>query len=343
LAALTLLAALGVGSSPAHALGLPMPWDGVNPFNCTVQDAGLNTTGPDPAADPYCVRFDKTHQNVTQLGIVEFLLKEPGRTAAALDKCFYYQEDHWRGSLVQNDGRTVLYEFTGHYFFDEATADGGVWVTGFNVAGVTVDPTSLPGFPPSWGKYFGPGTGGVITHDQIPGNPVCVARAAKAHGTVYADRSESPHCVAAIGPLGRHGIGPVALGETEDRVRAALGPPGAVRRGFLRYCASRGGEFLIGQVGDRSGTLGSGGHDLTVIVLTTSRAVLSGTSKRALLHAFPHARRLLRLRGGTDVMRVPGTGIFFGVRRGTVRYLGVYDTSAVRGARSLAGYLQRAS
>jgi len=42
-------------------------------------------------------------------------------------------------------------------------------------------------------------------------------------------------------------------------VRGELGPPGSVKRGFLRYCVSGGGSLLVGQPGDRSGTLGSNG------------------------------------------------------------------------------------
>jgi hypothetical protein len=147
--ALGAVIALLLNSAPARAVSPPTPWDGVNPFDCTIQDAGQGTTVPDPGADPYCVRFDKTNQNITELGLVDFLSKEPARVAAAVPKCFYYQEDHWRGSLVQSDQQTVVYEFYGHYFFNKATGDGGVWVTGFTVAGQTFDPRSLPGFPRS--------------------------------------------------------------------------------------------------------------------------------------------------------------------------------------------------
>jgi hypothetical protein len=87
------------------------PWDGANPFHCTVQNAGFGTKVPDPGADPYCVSFNKTRQNISQLGLLDFLLKEPARVAAATPKCFYFQEDHWRGSVVQSDASSVLYEF----------------------------------------------------------------------------------------------------------------------------------------------------------------------------------------------------------------------------------------
>ena len=38
---------------------------------------------PHPEADPFCVEFDKRRQNVTELGVVDFLSKEPARVAAA--------------------------------------------------------------------------------------------------------------------------------------------------------------------------------------------------------------------------------------------------------------------
>ena len=57
-----------------------------------------------------------------------------------MPKCFYFQSDHWRGSIVQDDGSTKTYEWDGHYFFDKARGEGGVWVTNFNVNGQTQRP-----------------------------------------------------------------------------------------------------------------------------------------------------------------------------------------------------------
>ena len=144
-------------TAPAAAAGeLPTGWNGENPFACELQQAGLGPTGPHPEADPYCVEFDKRRQNVSQLGFVDFLSKEPARVAAATDKCFYFQSDHWRGSVVQEDGSTKTYEWDGHYFFDKARGDGGVWVTNFNFNGQTGDPRAIPGFPPEYGRFFNP-------------------------------------------------------------------------------------------------------------------------------------------------------------------------------------------
>lgn len=344
-AAITFACAVAIAATPASAITPPQPWDGMNPFNCTVQDAGLGATVPDPSADPYCVHFDKTHQNVSQLGIVDFLLREPSRTAAAIPKCFYFQEDHWRGSLVQSDGRTVVYEFEGHYFFDKATGDGGAWVTGFTVAGQTFDPTQLPGFPPGYRHYFGPGTGGVITHDQIPVDPQCVALAGQK--PVYAQQTGAPRCVPATGRVTRKSLGPVSLGATEGQVRALLGPPQTVKRGFLNYCVSGGGTLLVGQPGDRSGTFGDGGSARTVMVLSTApgfvlrgghgKTVAVRSRKRALLAGFRAAKRLSH----SNAYRLE-PGVVAGVKHGRVAYLAIYDRHAIRRQITLRGYLRRA-
>jgi hypothetical protein len=88
------------------ASGPPTGWNGDNPFTCELQQAGFGPTGPHPEVDPYCVEFDKRRQNLTELGVVDFLSREPARVAAASDKCFYFQSDHWRGSVVQDDPST---------------------------------------------------------------------------------------------------------------------------------------------------------------------------------------------------------------------------------------------
>src|SRR2546423_1501222 len=58
-------------------------WDGKNPFACTLQQLGGGTDFPEPDADPFCVEYDKRHQNVNNLGVVDFLSKEPARVPGA--------------------------------------------------------------------------------------------------------------------------------------------------------------------------------------------------------------------------------------------------------------------
>ena len=150
------------------------PYDGDNPFRCKTQNTGLGVDFPDPDADPFCVRYDKTQQNVTDLGLVEFLSLEPARVAAAVPKCFYHQTDHWTGSVVQGVG-PELWNWEGRYFFDKARGMGGVYVQNFRIGGVPADPRTLPGFPPEYEAYFGPGGGGAYT-DTVAAEPECASR-----------------------------------------------------------------------------------------------------------------------------------------------------------------------
>jgi hypothetical protein len=162
--------------APAAAGQRPTGWGGENPFRCTLQQAGLGATVPDMKADPFCIEFDKTRQNLTQGGIVAFLLQEPARLAAAGPKCRYFQVDHWRAAVVQDDRRTKIYEWTGHYFFDKARGEGGVWIEGFNINGRTFDPGSIPGIPREFSRYMDPGTAGFRTRNALMLDPLCALR-----------------------------------------------------------------------------------------------------------------------------------------------------------------------
>jgi hypothetical protein len=284
--AAAVIASLALGAPPAQ-------WDGVNPFRCELQQAGTEATVPHPEADPYCVEFDKTHQNVTNGGVAEFLAQEPARVAAAAPKCFYFQSDHWTGSVVQDDGTTETYHWDGHYFFDKATGDGGGWVTNVRGGG------TAPPFD----------TAGGITHDDVEADPACVAKAEE-HPDIYAKNAARPHgCIATAGPVKRRRLGPVRLGMRDGDVRAKLGAPAEVRRGFLRYCADGGGVYLVGQRKDRSGDLGSDPKAPTVMVLSTSPA-LRARAKR---------RHVLRGRRWVAVTRLRGKRLRAALRRAGVR------------------------
>jgi hypothetical protein len=144
-------------ASPASAQTPVVPWDGTNPFRCQNQNVGMGVDFPDPGADPFCVEFDKTQQNITDFGIVDFLAMEPARVAAAVPKCFYFQHDHWTGSIVQGQP-PELWHWDGSYFFDKAQGIGGVYVS---------DLRSV---------LFGPVTGGVrlVSLGQV--DPICAAK-----------------------------------------------------------------------------------------------------------------------------------------------------------------------
>ena len=149
------------------------PYHGENPFRCQTQNTGFGVNYPNPEADPFCVKYNKTNQNVRHMGLVDFLLLEPARVTAALPKCFYHQSDNWTG-WVTNGGQE-LWNWRGRYFFDKARGMGGVFVTDVRVLGQPYDPRLLPGFPPELREYFGPGGGGVYT-DSVATEPTCAAK-----------------------------------------------------------------------------------------------------------------------------------------------------------------------
>ena len=349
--------ALVVGAAPASAAA-PTGWDGENPFVCTLQQAGFEATVPDPAADPYCVEFDKRRQNVTQLGIVDFLSKEPARMAAAVPKCFYFQSDHWRASVVQDDGSTKLYEWDGHYFFDKARGEGGAWVTNFNVNGRTEDPGKVPGMPPEYAEHMGMGTGGVRLADgSIPADARCAERSAREPEKIYVAAARragghdpsSPASVTAPdgacrvprrGRVTPRSLGPIRLGDRERRVREILGSPDELRRGFLRYCA--GGEFLVGQRSDRSGDLGTDDDAPTVMLVATRGRFRASRRYGPGTRAPRHWRTIARV-GSVKVVAARRTStVLLGVRRGRVRFVAVADRRVIRTRRGIETYLRRA-
>jgi hypothetical protein len=344
----TLAAVLVAGllaAAPAGALDYPTGWNGQNPFTCDVQDVGFGTAFPHPDADPFCVEFDKRRQNVTELGVVDFLSQEPARVAAASTKCFYFQSDHWRGSIVQGDPSTKTYEWDGHYFFDKARGEGGVWVSNFNFNGRTFDPSSLPGMPSEYARYFGPGTGGVITRNEVQADPSCIEKA-KTQPPYAKPAPGARGCLAAKGTIGSRQIAGVSLGESEARVRGALGPPHLVRRGFLRWCYQDGSSLRAGNAADRSGDFGAGDSDPTRVVLVTNRGftvrgIGPGASVRVLRRAFRGARRRFSV-NGKAVWTLARTGrLVAGVRRGRVAYLALYDRGTIRSLRTLKSWLRR--
>jgi hypothetical protein len=167
-------AALLISAGSASAATPLAPYDGDNPFKCELQRTGTGVDYPDPGADPFCVEYDKTSQNVTDFGLVDFLTKEPARVAAAVPKCFYFQQDHWTGSVVQGMP-PELWHWDGHYFFDKARGLAGAHVENLRVGGFLADPRLVPGFPAEFAPYFGPGSGGAyITLGPV--DPQCAAR-----------------------------------------------------------------------------------------------------------------------------------------------------------------------
>jgi hypothetical protein len=329
--------ALALATPAAGASAPPSGWDGTNPFNCTLQQAGFGPTGPDPTADPYCIEFDKRHQNVSELGVVDFVSNEPARVAAASPKCFYFQSDHWRGSFVQSDASTKTYEWDGHYFFDKARGEGGAWVTHFNVNGHTGDPSAMPGMPQEDARYFGPGTGGFITHDEVPADPSCAARAGQ--GGVYAQRkgrefappagAPPAACGPASGEVGPGRLGSARVGDGDEAIREQLGDPVRVTAAVLHFCSTGPGKFVVVE---RRGCV--------ALILASGMGfrTRAGMGPGSRAQALRRARTVARL-GATRI--ASARGVLFGVRGRSVRFVAVADRAAYPTPRTLAAALRQ--
>ena len=332
-----LVTAMVVGAllavAPAAAAAPLEGYDGSNPFDCELQQVGYGTEFPRPDADPFCVEYDKRNQNVTQLGVVEFLSKEPARVAAASNKCFYYQRDHWRGSFVQEDGRTRTYEWDGSYYFDKAKGTGGTYVENFSFNGQTGDPREVPGFPEEYRPFFGPGRGGVGASDSVPVEQRCVEKAARDDPR----RRPGSRCRVPGGRVVR-GIGGIRLGLRRADVRRALGPPGGESRRWISYCLEGGGRLVavFGGVGDRA---------RTALVLTDAppfdvRGIRAGTSGRVARRRLRRERSAGRI-GNVRVLTVRERRrrLLLGISANRVTFLAV--TSRRTSARRAVRYLRQ--
>lgn len=90
-----------------------------------------------PADDPLCVEYQKRDITVTTGGAVEFLLAEPGRFAAAFDKCQYWQRDHWSVQVAPET--TAIVSWDGSYWFDKGAGVGAMRAENFAVGGEPAD------------------------------------------------------------------------------------------------------------------------------------------------------------------------------------------------------------
>jgi hypothetical protein len=123
-----LLAALSTALSPGSATAQSVRAEGPQPYyappfrsHCAVRDYGEGKA-PDPATthqDPLCVEYQKRDITLDNGGAVRFLRAEPNRFAVALDKCAYWQQDHW--SVQVSRGQTAVIRWDGSYWFDKGS------------------------------------------------------------------------------------------------------------------------------------------------------------------------------------------------------------------------------
>ena len=314
------------------------PYDGHNPFNCLNQDVGGGVDFQDPDADPFCVEFDKTRQNVTGFGIADFLLNEPARVAAAVEKCFYFQHDHWTGSVVQ-DGEPELWHWDGSYWFDRARGSGGVHVANFRIGGEPAD--FAPYAPPEFRPYLAPGGGGgALVEGAVDADPSCAQKV----DSPLERRFVYYHRIAA-GRISRTRIAPVLLGTPRRATLWRLGPAHRRAAHTDRWDLKGGGELRIGWRGPAL--------DRRVAALLTtgprhhrdgvSVGDAAGPARRA-LDASPSLGGAAPIRG-YRVLEAPRRGpgrLFLGLRSRRVAWIAIVRARAIpkdAGVRRVLGRL----
>jgi hypothetical protein len=115
--------------------------------------------------DPLCVEYQKRDITASNGGAVRFLVAEPSRFAAAVPKCRYWQQDHWRIQLAP--GTPLLVGWDGNYWFDKGNGTAAARLRNFSIAGQPAGPGQvaalvepLDGELAALIRRFGDGEGG---------------------------------------------------------------------------------------------------------------------------------------------------------------------------------------
>jgi hypothetical protein len=218
---------LAVFATPASADVGAQPWDGTNPFACTLQD-GNNPA--DPNADPFCVQY--TDSLSDPQAVATLLTNGPNQLASAVNKCFIYRVDHFSGLLGEVD--TAM-------FVNKATGTGGSAVTHSTIplpasgGTVSVPVVQACGAPGQTGGGGGTSTtsGGSFLSGLGGPNP----------GTTTQQRASNA-CKNLSGNA-NNGLGRAKLGLRRATIARRLGKPTRRAHGFYHYCLRRGGDLAV--------------------------------------------------------------------------------------------------
>lgn len=179
-----LLLAVPLGAAPAA--GNPRE-DGPQPYfappfrdRCTVHQFEEGEA-PDLVGypdDPLCVEYSKRDITLDNGGAVAFLLAEPNRFAIALDKCAYWQQDHW--SVQASRGQTPVVRWDGSYWFDKGAGQAAARVRRLTIGGerATLRQAAREVAPYSpelaeWFRTYGRGGDGMGWSSSYPFDPSC--------------------------------------------------------------------------------------------------------------------------------------------------------------------------
>lgn len=135
-----------------------------------------------PDDDPLCVEYEKEDITLAGEGAAMFLLAEPARVAAALDKCQYWQVDHWS---IQVAADTVpIVRWDGSYWFDRGAGTGAVRMTNLELGGQPASPHEVADalealsaeLADGFRQYGDETGGGGMSFSVGGGDPACAAQ-----------------------------------------------------------------------------------------------------------------------------------------------------------------------
>jgi hypothetical protein len=184
----------GIAALVAVVLGVPAAPAGAQPIvpfveppfasECVVHRfaEGLEPPLDGCGDDPLCVEYEKRDITATNGGAIRFLAAEPARFAAAIPKCRYWQQDHWRIQVAP--GATSVVGWDGSYWFNKGNGTGGARLRNFTINGVPADPAPVadlvalvaPDLAAVIRRYGeSPGGGGGSGFILGAGDPTCAA------------------------------------------------------------------------------------------------------------------------------------------------------------------------
>jgi hypothetical protein len=132
--------------------------------------------------DPFCVEFEKRDITGSNGGAIRFLADEPSRFAAAIPKCRYWQQDHWR--VQPNPGDPTIVQWDGSYWFNKGNGTGAARLRNFTIAGNPASPAQaaalIAPFDPELAAVIlqygeGEGGGGGSSFELGASDPSCAA------------------------------------------------------------------------------------------------------------------------------------------------------------------------
>jgi len=232
---------LALFATPAVADVGAGPWDGTNPFACTLQNSASLT---DPNADPFCVEYDHSGSSLAdaESQLTSLLTDGPGQLAAATDKCATYRVDRFSGPL---------YELDSAIFFNKATGQGATALTSVTINGLPAPPSAIPGLPGTLGGVVAvpvvqacttQGQGGAGGGTTTGGENFLAGLGGSTPGTT---QPRPGNACKNLSGNANNGIGRAKLGLKRRAIAHRLGKPTRRAHGFYHYCLRRGGDLAV--------------------------------------------------------------------------------------------------